>query len=271
MVVEDALHAWWSAALRSLQSGGDTSACTIGHDRYVALCMNIYRQLVPGRVTSSTYQSEARCQAEKDWVHDSKGRNELGRADLLDGLFELADLYVPTVSADDYALFLGDLLSHVSIAPAEGPPLLWREKPMKPTATRNAAAAFAASSGALAPPASPKSPQQLQSPPRTPKTPSKRAQLRVMHPVGSSPGLGGKRPLTPGTPLTPNRKPPRTLSSGRELHPSSGRWSLEREWLASSVGLPPHVLTPSPTKRVLPAIGSTASLAPLPAGSEASV
>ena len=121
---------WWSAILRSLQSGGDMSVCAIGHERYISLFMSIYRQLVPGRVTSCVYQSEARRAAEQDWARDSKRLGVIERTDMLDGLFELADLYCSTVGAADYAAFLHELLHAVTISPAGAEaPLLWREKP----------------------------------------------------------------------------------------------------------------------------------------------
>lgn len=240
--VQGALHNWWSATLRSLQSGGDESACTVGHDRYVSLYMAIYRQLVPGRVTSSAYQSDARCSAEADWSRDSKGRCALERGELLDGLFELADLYVPTVEVQDYADFLDNLLRAVSISRGSEPLQLWVEKP------KQSGLRLSASSAALPP--SPSKARLL--PPKTPPQSPLPPPSRLSTPV--------KRPLTPTSPLTPGRKLIHTPStSKRRLHPSNLRYSHEHDWLATSVGLPPHLLPPSPgSKKVLPAIGSIA-------------
>jgi len=118
------------AALRSAQSGGDKSACEIGRERYIQLCIAIYRHLVPGRVTSNAYQLEARASAERDFARDSRGRPHLERTAFMDAMFELADHYVPSLEAADYIAFLLGLLESLSIAAAAEPALLWRERPV---------------------------------------------------------------------------------------------------------------------------------------------
>lgn len=264
--VQEALHEWWAATLRSLQSGGDVEACTVHHDRYVSLGMSIYRQLVPGRVTSHVYQSEARRAAEGDWARDCKGQGALGRADMLDGLFELADLYVPTVDAADYAEFLRELLEKVSIAGAEEPPLLWREKVKYSLRVSPSTPVLGSSSRPSTPMTTP--------PPTPPKTPL-RSPLRPIGERATTPPASPGRPMTPSKrPLTPISPPgyasklpqPATAGGQRRLHPSFSTSSVERRWLAAAVPLEPQAPTMSSSKRVLPAIASSASLLSTPRG-----
>lgn len=246
--VQDALHLWWEAALWSMQSGGERDACSVCHDRYVSLFMSIYRQLVPGRVTSCTYQADARCSAEADWAHDTKGQACLERADFLDAIFELADHYVPTVDAGAYADFLRDLLQRVSIAHADEPPLLWREKPKPPgrlSVSQASAALPSPSKGQLPPPKTPPSPSKAtMTPPRTPQRVKLAPSERLLTPP--------KRLRTPSSPLSAGHRSPSTNYSQRSLNPSWSKRSLESEWLASSISS--SVLTPSASKSVLPAI-----------------
>lgn len=276
--VQDALHLWWAAALRSLQSGGDMAACTVGHDRYVALCMSIYRRLVPGRVTSCVYQSAARGSAEKDWARDSKGLNALERADFLDGLFELADHYVPTVDAADYAAFLHELLHAVALpsSPDEAP-LLWREKGRSPAVAQQRPKTQ--TKARAQPKAQPKA--------RTPQ-PKALNTKRPLSPIGSQTGeespisptratVHVERPLSPitgptvqtdPTPLSPIGSTPSraaSRSSKRRLAASASLASLgnsiEREWLAAALGLEkPMLASASLSKRALPAVRSCATL-----------
>lgn len=296
--VQEALHSWWCAVLRSLQSGGDSSACTIGHDRYISLFMAIYRQLVPGRVTSCVYQSEARRSAEQDWARDSKRCGVLERVDMLDGLFELADLYCPSVAAADYACFLHGLLLAVSIVPAGEPPLLWREKPKAHSHVTIASSSIAQSpSRKSLSRASLRSLSSLSSSNKSLQSLSK-ASLRsaAKPPPSPSPPTPATRAqrsrdeaefFTPLPPLSPRRTtfacasvdaqsvaqhPKRALTPGsplsptkppasskRRLAPSASAYSPEAAWLAAAVGVPPQMLTTSQSRRVLPAIGATST------------
>ena len=122
-----ALHEWWRAALRSLQSGGDAEACTLSESQYTLLSQRLYAALIPTLDTA-----DALACAASEWQADSKGEAAMGRGLFLDAIFEIADTWCRTAEAEEYATFLDELLPRVA---TEGPPharLFWREASAPP-------------------------------------------------------------------------------------------------------------------------------------------
>ena len=88
----------------------DTSKQTLDFKGYRRLMLRIYKCLM------DDYDPEdAEETIKEDWEDDSKGANEMTEAHLFDALFELTDLWVPTISEKHYADFLYNLLMSVSV------------------------------------------------------------------------------------------------------------------------------------------------------------
>jgi hypothetical protein len=125
-LVLDVLQAWWVTALRSLRSGaygGPASSKTaISKDQYVVMSHNMYHAMV-----EEWDEDDADAVAEAEWQRDSQGASELSREAFLDAIFEVADVWTPTIDEAEYADFLWRLLRRI----ADGDPpdaLFWREE-----------------------------------------------------------------------------------------------------------------------------------------------
>lgn len=82
-----ALNVWWQTAQRSLQSGGDVSACTLCKTHYVAMMKKIYKVMI-----EEYDDDEATACAEEDWQLDLQGYSTLDRGRFCDAIFQLADV-----------------------------------------------------------------------------------------------------------------------------------------------------------------------------------
>ena len=65
-------------------------------------------------VRASQDPTEARKCVRDEWKTDCKGGGVIGRLDLNDCLFEMADVWTRTVRAEEYALFLRLLFDHIT-------------------------------------------------------------------------------------------------------------------------------------------------------------
>ena len=105
------LEAWWSCALRSLQSGGDEGACELVRERYEEISMRIYKAMI-----ESYDEAEARASAAEDWAQDAHGEPSMRRDRFMDAFFELADVWTRSMEPTDYADFLRTLFARVTRA-----------------------------------------------------------------------------------------------------------------------------------------------------------
>eukprot|EP00325_Prymnesiales_sp_UTEX-LB-985_P005232 CAMPEP_0174699598 /NCGR_PEP_ID=MMETSP1094-20130205/4830_1 /TAXON_ID=156173 /ORGANISM="Chrysochromulina brevifilum, Strain UTEX LB 985" /LENGTH=784 /DNA_ID=CAMNT_0015896965 /DNA_START=84 /DNA_END=2440 /DNA_ORIENTATION=+ len=119
--VVSVLHVWWQTAQRSLQSGGDSHASTLGEDRYVHMLVKIYKTMI-----EAYDEAEARECAADDWERDRQGHETINRIHFCDALFELADMWTATCQPDEYVRFLWKLLKHIAVR-VDGTAYLWKE------------------------------------------------------------------------------------------------------------------------------------------------
>ena len=83
--VLEALQAFWEAAQRSMQSGGDASASTLHKEGHAIMLRRVYRVMI------RNYDPvEAERAIEEDWRNDTKGADVLTRKRFCDSFFELA-------------------------------------------------------------------------------------------------------------------------------------------------------------------------------------
>ena len=83
--VRRVLHAFWSAAQRSLQSGGDESADHLHKEGYALMLQRVYRLLI------EEYEpADADAAIEEDWQNDARGDATLSREQFCDAVFQIA-------------------------------------------------------------------------------------------------------------------------------------------------------------------------------------
>ena len=107
--IVEALEAFWDAALKSVQSGGDSTAHALHHAGYFDLMDRVYRSLLPSYDADDAAKS-----IDEDWERDTRGALELVRAPFLDALFELVDTWSEGIHAATYVEFLSVLFGHIS-------------------------------------------------------------------------------------------------------------------------------------------------------------
>lgn len=84
--VVEQLHRWWM-----LVQSAVGSAPTITRAQYLDVFSRIAKALLPPSEYDAT---EVEQSADEDWGRDAAGRREMTRESFMDGMFELADLYV---------------------------------------------------------------------------------------------------------------------------------------------------------------------------------
>ena len=123
--VREVLHMWWTWALSTVQHGatgiggsrGGASATTVTKAFYMRMHCALYVELLD---EGDEYdEAEALEAGEADFLRDAGGADEVGRSQFLDAIFELADIYVSSAVAEDYAAFLLALLPRVAKLVAE--------------------------------------------------------------------------------------------------------------------------------------------------------
>ena len=102
-LVVDALDLFWEAAVRTARSQPGRAAAPEELQRrdYLTLWRLLYRALV-----ETWDESEAQACAEEDWRVDVQGEAALERSRFHHALFELADLFTPSVDPKEHARFL---------------------------------------------------------------------------------------------------------------------------------------------------------------------
>ena len=108
------LVAWWETIMHS--TGMDESASPDGRGSlrradHAIVMRVLYKALLDDFDPDS---QEAQNDIDGEWVRDSRGRAVMGRDDLYDSLFELADMWTAGVTALEYIDFLWRLLQHVT-------------------------------------------------------------------------------------------------------------------------------------------------------------
>ena len=107
-LVTASLQLFWEAALRSVQSGGDTTAGALHRVGYETMMNRIYRALM-----QEWDPIDAATCIEEDWERDSRGRDHLTREMFFDSIFELVDVWTKGIAASDYVEFCETLFHHV--------------------------------------------------------------------------------------------------------------------------------------------------------------
>ena len=108
-----ALDAWWATALRSMSSRTELIM-----DDYILISKKIYRALI-----EVWDEAEAELNAKEEWKDDvarsAHGATMDGES-FRDAIFELADLWTPTISPKEYSAFLWELLDACAEADGKG-------------------------------------------------------------------------------------------------------------------------------------------------------
>lgn len=76
----------------------------VSKDAYVSMQMKVCQLLRPGMETG-----EVRKVIEEDWDRDTKGTGEMSREGLFDSLFELCDVWCPSLEEAEYRSFFSQL------------------------------------------------------------------------------------------------------------------------------------------------------------------
>eukprot|EP00854_Cymbomonas_tetramitiformis_P011912 gene11912-14068_t len=102
--VRRVLEKWWGTITEGLQY-----MTGLLREEYLDLNVVIHRALVPDAT-----EAEAFGCATDDWMHDSKGRIEMSKEDVLSALFDVADVWTEDASAEEYSSFLSYLLDGIT-------------------------------------------------------------------------------------------------------------------------------------------------------------
>ena len=104
--VRQALHLWWMAALRTIQSEQpDEPFPVLDKSTYLRIYKLVFRALA--KEVSEKYDEEEAVEcAEEDWESDSRDGLTMPREQFMDALFQIADLYTDDAIGSDYAVFL---------------------------------------------------------------------------------------------------------------------------------------------------------------------
>ena len=120
-LVIEKLQLWWDCALRSVTSA-DHAQTTLDRESYYRLSRLLHKAMI-----KEYDEADADACAAADWITDSRGKDEIDQERFFDCIFELADIWTRSISADEYASFLQRLLDDVAID-GEGQQLyFWRE------------------------------------------------------------------------------------------------------------------------------------------------
>ena len=110
MVTEE-LHKWWlmsrSTFCRTPADAAKFDGLT--ESMYNKLMMRLYKALV----APFDPIDAGKC-AREEWKADSRGASRLGRVQLSEALFEMADVWTRSVRAEEYGLFLRMLFDHIT-------------------------------------------------------------------------------------------------------------------------------------------------------------
>ena len=113
--VEQALETWWTTAMSTIEADGRAKEEFLRKDDYIMVSKCMYKALI------ETYdEDEAIAEAEDDWEKDSQGTGALGKKLFLDAMFELADMWTETITAEEYRGFLDQLFQCVAEAQPDG-------------------------------------------------------------------------------------------------------------------------------------------------------
>jgi len=130
-LVTEMLTMFWAVALSVAKHRphGRPNAVDLSFDDYLITYKQIYRKLVG---EDDYDEAEAEDSALEEFFRDAGGMGFMSQHAFVGGIFEVADLYVESLEAEDYANFLNDLLMEIApaIAKASGiPPIdLKRDK-----------------------------------------------------------------------------------------------------------------------------------------------
>ena len=104
--VRQALHLWWTAALRTIQAENpEIEIPVLDKETYIRIYKLIFRALAK-EVREKYDEEEAIECAEEDWAADSRDGETMPREQFMDSLFQIADLYTDDAVGSDYAVFL---------------------------------------------------------------------------------------------------------------------------------------------------------------------
>ncbi|GAX74739.1 hypothetical protein CEUSTIGMA_g2186.t1 [Chlamydomonas eustigma] len=153
-LVVRAIQEWWSFVPKSATQDTQTDVTApmtyISKESYCALVIIIQLVLLP----RFKMEPDLNYDPEEDWENDSKGKAMMDYPDFFDAMFELADLWCPSVSPEEYSKLLNELLAdarkhkwaspsppplklstHLSVSPPSTPPAAKPSTPPQKPAT----------------------------------------------------------------------------------------------------------------------------------------
>ena len=213
-VVAVQLERWWQTAEDTVEG------VVLSHKDYVRIWTLIAHALLGGSLNEASAIESA-------WTRATAGGRTLVSAAFLDGIFDLADIHLPSTTAHDYASFLSSLHDQVAHSPHGDTKWYWR-------------------SDTASVPASPTSP--LAAPPSArPAT----APMPTLAPMAPAPGV----PSPLSTPTTSSAPRSRFMRPTRACTNRSARRGADSKWLHDAIGVPPP--TPRPPLIDAPAPGGS--------------
>lgn len=115
-IVKDALTTWWRAALSTARRTRP-DAVDLTYPDYLVIYRALFREVVGADDYDEVEADEC---AWEEFECDTHGAETMNEAEFVSGMFELADLHVPSLAAIDYAGFLNELLAAVMQSAADG-------------------------------------------------------------------------------------------------------------------------------------------------------
>jgi len=109
-IVRTVLGKWWAVALAMARRS--RPGCTsLDFDTYESIYHSLFLQIVGPEDYDADEADES---VAEEFANDAEGELEMSQAQFTDGMFEMADLHVPSLEASEYVAFLSTLLEAIT-------------------------------------------------------------------------------------------------------------------------------------------------------------
>ena len=109
-IVRTVLGKWWAVALAMARRS--RPGCTsLDFDTYASIYHSLFLQIVGPEDYDADEADES---VAEEFANDAEGELEMSQAQFTDGMFEMADLHVPSLEASEYVAFLSTLLEAIT-------------------------------------------------------------------------------------------------------------------------------------------------------------
>ena len=109
-IVRTVLGKWWAVALAMARRS--RPGCTsLDFDTYASIYHSLFLQIVGPEDYDADEADES---VAEEFTNDAEGELEMSQAQFTDGMFEMADLHVPSLEASEYVAFLSTLLEAIT-------------------------------------------------------------------------------------------------------------------------------------------------------------